>query len=139
MEEDGYSANSVESINALLSVCIADALKLEAEKSEELIAQAKEITGKEYSVVLKKSDPVQLADTLPGDFLVVRIPLKSVTQRILRDIGVSSSYENVCTNLRSQGNVIVCTDFQHMADESRIEIWVYMTKLKIKSRMTHLI
>lgn len=118
MQEYGYNSDSTEGLNGLLSMCIGDAIKLEEGKSEELIAKAKEISGKEYSVVLKKNDPVQAEDTLPGDFLVARIPLKSVSQRILRDIGVSSSYENICTNLRLQGNVIVCTDFQHMADES---------------------
>lgn len=117
-QEDGYNADSVEGINGLISMCIGDAIKSEEDKSEELIAQAKEISEKEYSVILKNSDPVQMEDTLPGDFLVARIPLKSVSQRILRDIGVSSSYENICTDLRSQGNVIICTDFQHMADES---------------------
>lgn len=116
--ENGYSADSVEGINALLSMCIGDALKLEAEKSEGLMAQAKEVKGKEYSVFLKKSDPVQMEDALPVDYLVARSSLKSVSQRILRDIGISDSYENICTDLRSQGNVIVCTDFQHMADES---------------------
>lgn len=130
MQEDGYNADSVEGINGLLFKCIGDAIKSEEEKSEELIAQAKEISGKEYSVVLKKSDPMQLEDTLPGDFLVARIPLKSVSQRILRDIGVSSSYENICTNLRSQGNVIVCTDFQHMADES-IDAFVMAYVLRV--------
>ncbi len=130
MQEDGYNADSVEGINGLLSMCIGDAIKSEETKSEELIAQAKEILGKEYSVVLKKSDPVQMEDTLPDDFLVARLPLKSVSQRILRDIGVSSSYENVSTNLRSQGNVIVCTDFQHMADES-IDAFVIAYVLRV--------
>ena len=130
MQEDGYNADSVEGINGLLSMCIGDAIKSEERKSEELIARVKEMSEKEYSVVLKQNDPVQLEDTLPGDFLVARIPLKSVSQRILRDIGVSSSYENICTNLRSQGNVIVCTDFQHMADES-IDAFVIAYVLRI--------
>ncbi len=118
LQEDGYNADSVEGINGLLSMCIGDAIKVEEVMSEKLIAQAKELFDKEYSVNLKKSDPLQLDDTLPGNFLVGRIPLESVSQRILKDIGFSSSYEDICTDLRTQGNVIVGTDFRHMADES---------------------
>lgn len=116
-EKYSYQVDSVDALNRIITQCIGSAISIEEKAIEQLKNEAKDIVNREYSIDLKMTDSIQTADTLPDSMIVARYPVQRVTQAVLREIGINSTYQNVNMNLHSQGNVIVNSDFKHMADE----------------------
>lgn len=122
-EKDGfygkynYQVNSVDALNGTISQCIGSAIASEDKEIEKLKIEAREISSREYSIDLKMSDPIQTSDKLPESIFVARYPVQKVSQAVLRDICINTTYQNIKADLRRQGNVIVNADFKHMKDE----------------------
>lgn len=116
-EKYDYCVDSLDVLNRILSQCIESAIAIEENAIERLKDEAREIANHEYTTVLKMSDPIQITDMLPDTMLVARYPVQSVAKNILRDIGIRDTYQNVNMDLRSQGNIIINADFEHMADD----------------------
>ena len=111
-----YSVNSVKALNQIMLSSVSKE-KLEAEERVSRIKeQAIQITSAEYTTELKHTDPIANGNMLPGQMLVAREPMQSLYLKLLRDIGISKTYQNIHSDLRKQGNVMVISDFEHMED-----------------------
>ena len=117
-EKNNILVDSIDALNHVIGQCIGSAITIEEKTIEKLKQEAIDLLGREDSVNIRMSDPIQNITELPESFLVARYPIQQVSQEILKDIGVQGTYQNVSLNLRKQGNILVSTDFEHMSDES---------------------
>ena len=111
-----YDLNSVEALNHAIAFSIKSSIEKLQKNAEQLKNEAKEIVDAEYTTELRQTDPITGNDHLPAELLVARKPLQRVSQEILRDVGITSTFENIHIDMRRQGNVMVCTDFEHIED-----------------------
>lgn len=117
-EKYGDEINSVDVLNSMIFKCIENTISSLEKSAEMLKSEARELIGQEYGVELGKKDMIQENKALPEEMLIARYPLKKVAYTILNDIGITDSSQNIKTNLRKQGNVLVCSEFEYRADES---------------------
>ena len=110
-----FNVESMKALNLIILISVRKALSKVQSRIEQLKNEAREAVT-EYSTELKKSDPITTGNTLPTELLVARVPVQNVSMRIMRDIGITSTYQNVLVDLRNQGNVIVFSDFEHIED-----------------------
>ena len=113
----GYSLCSVKDLNNLITDCIERALNSTNESAERMLEDARAICSKEQTVILKLDEPMRTDNELPETILVARKKEKTVKEKILKDIGITGTYKNFCVDLRSQGNVMIKSDFENMSDE----------------------
>lgn len=111
-----YSVDSIRALIQLIPASVQKALSAEQDSANRLKDEARSIVVAEYSTELKKSDPISTVDNLPEELLVARAPVEGVSLAILRDIGVLNTYQNINSNLRKQGNVMILSDFEHIED-----------------------
>lgn len=112
-----YQIDAMDSLNQVIIDNIKDAVSSEQKTIEQLKNEARTLVNRENTIVLKMTDSIHAVNQLPDSMLVARYPVQHVTQAILKDIGINSTYKNIDSELRSQGNVIVNADFKDMADE----------------------
>lgn len=116
IKDHQYDLQSVEALNHAIAYSIKSTIEKLQRTAEQLKNEAKEIADAEYTTELRQTDPITRNDHLPTELLVARKPLQRVSQEILRDIGITSTFENIHIDMRRQGNVMVCTDFEHIED-----------------------
>lgn len=80
--------------------------------------EARDVLAKECGIELRPGTAVQSAEILPTEMLVARYAVSGAPYIVLRDIGVTSNYANIVHNLREQGNIMVKTSFESMADDA---------------------
>lgn len=84
----------------------------------QILSDAKAINDKEYSIELRKENALAPAQKLPADILIARTPISKNVLSVLRDIGVTETYQNIFGHLQGQGNVLVESSFEHRNDEA---------------------
>lgn len=86
---------------------------------ESLKAAAQESLSKECGgIELRREITVHAADKPPTEMLVARYADSKVPYNVLKDIGIASYQANVMNELREQGNILVRTGFENMADDA---------------------
>ena len=120
---DEYCKALNKKIDSPISICkaisygVEEAIKdVEATISQQQ-NEAREILAVDTSVELRFSDAIPSHLVLPESMLLAKKPTAEVTREILRDIGIKSVYEDIFTELRTQGNVYVNVDFKDMTNE----------------------
>ncbi len=111
-----YSVDSAKALNLVISTASRKTLSKVQQTVDQLRNEAREIVANEYTTELRTTDPIAAGDALPTELLVARNPVKSVTLDLLRDIGITNTYQNIPTNLKQQGNVMLISDFEHVED-----------------------
>ncbi len=116
LQKYNFSVDSIKALNQVIPTAVRKALSKAQGTVEEIKDEAREIAAAEYTTELRKTDPIATSNSLPTELLVARIPVQSVSMPIMRDIGITSTYQNVLTDLKNQGNVMVFSDFEHIED-----------------------
>ena len=116
LQKYNFNVDSVKALNQIILTSIRKSQSKAQGDVERIKDQAKELAAAEYTTELRQTDPIAIGDTLPTELLVARVPVQSVSVPIMRDIGITSTYQNILTDLRNQGNVMVLSDFEHIED-----------------------
>lgn len=116
LQKYNFNVDSVKALNQIILTSIRKSQSKAQGDVERIKDQAKELAAAEYTTELRQTDPIAIGDTLPTELLVARAPVQSVSMPIMRDIGITSTYQNILTDLRNQGNVMVLSDFEHIED-----------------------
>ena len=111
-----YSINSQKALIQIIYTAIRKTYAKTQDEVDRIKKQARELAAAEYTTELRQADPIASGDTLPTELLVARVPMQGVSMPIMRDIGITSTYQNILTDLRNQGNVMVLSDFEHIED-----------------------
>ncbi len=109
-----YLMNSDSAIQAAMPSSMGTAIGVIKKSAETLKDEAREILNRKLSVELKKTDMANNTDELPGKMLVARYPMSKVSMKILNDIGVTASYQDLCLDLKTQGNCVLQTAYEDM-------------------------
>ena len=112
----GLTADSAAALNDIIVRAVESSIKETNHMMDQMKTQAAEIEAAEFSTELRNSDPIEKSKNLPNELLVARVPIREVSQTILRDIGIKSTYQNIFEDLRKQGNIMVVSDFEHIED-----------------------
>ena len=123
LQKHNVSVDSPKALNWANFTAVSEALAKVQETAEQLKNEAREINAKVYTTELKKTDPITTSPALPTEFLVARIPGQKVSLQILHDIGITNKYQNVFSDLKDQGNVMVLSSFEDIEDR-RIDEFV---------------
>lgn len=116
LQKYDFSVDSVKALAQVIITSIRDASTKAQNAVDQLKNEAREIAAAEYTTELKKTDPITTSGTLPTELLVARIPVQNASLQIMRDIGIATTYQNVFSDLKNQGNVMVFSDFEHIED-----------------------
>lgn len=116
LQKYNVSVDSPKAIIQIVLACVRKTLTTAQGAVEQIKNEAREIVAAEYSTELRRTDPITTNGTLPTELLVARIPIQRISMPVLRDIGITSTYQNVLADLRNQGNVMVFSDFEHIED-----------------------
>ena len=116
LQKYSFNVESVKALNLIILMSVRKALLNAQSRVEQLKAEARETAVTEYTTELRKTDPIMTGNTLPTELLVARVPVQSVSMQIMRDIGITSTYQNVYSDLKNQGNIIVFSDFENTED-----------------------
>lgn len=112
-----YNVNSPESINTVAISCVNNMKKSLTQSVEQLKAEARSIISKDCNTELSINNPINDNEDLPTEIMVAKIAKSKVSEEILKDIGVSSTYQSIGSDIRRQGNIIVSSDFEHIEDD----------------------
>jgi len=117
MQAYSYSVDGPESINSIALSCVDNMKKTVSESIEQLKAEAHAIIAKDCNTDLSISALLNENENLPTDIMVAKLAKSKVSEEVLKDIGVTSTYQSIGTDIRKQGNIIVSSDFEHIEDE----------------------
>lgn len=109
--------DSEDTLNKYLSVCIERAISQTENSLEKVKIEARNLVQQQNSVTLSLTNPIQSTDNLPEAMLIARYPVGISNAPLLQDIGEQSVYQNIYTNLRKKGNVIIRTSNENKNDE----------------------
>ncbi len=113
----------VETMCAVLARSVeASCAKLEKEMTS-LLDKARQVMASEQTIELKAGVKLVTANILPDEMIVARRAVQGTPYTILKDLGVSSQYENITNDLRKQGNILIRTSFEQMSDDA-IDVFV---------------
>ena len=116
LKKYNFNVNSIKALNKIIPTAVRNALSKTQSTIEQIKNEAKKIASAKYTTELRKTDPITTNNLLPVELLVARIPVQSVSMPLMRDIGIASTYKNIFTDLRNQGNVMILSDFEHIED-----------------------
>lgn len=102
-----YLMNSEDAICSAMAACIGNVVSTIQEEADSVKKEARDIVGKELSVELRRTDEVCSIEILPETILIGRKPVKKTTLQLLKDLGISDSFENIQMDLRKQGNAMI--------------------------------
>jgi len=108
----------LDTMNSILLNSIRVAVSNLEQSLMTLQEEARDVLAKECGIELRPEMAVHSADKLPTEMLVARYAVSGAPYIVLRDIGVTSNYANIVHNLKEQGNVLVKTSFENMADDA---------------------
>ena len=117
-EKYSYSINSAEALIRIIPQCIDNAISKEEKEIHQLIDEARRLLEKDYSTELKMTDPMQLTNVLPHSMMVARYSINDFSKNFLNDIGKEFAYSYIESDLFNNGNIIVCTDYEHISDDA---------------------
>lgn len=80
--------------------------------------EAKRLLAHENNLEISAERTNYGADRLPEYVVVARHYVSGQQSALLGDIGMSDSYQDLSIDLRNSGNVIITTDYTHMADNA---------------------
>ena len=112
-----FLMNTDAALSAAMSACISNVVSAIQEDVERIKRDAKDIVSKEFSVELRRTDSVAHADMLPEKMLIARNLIQKTTMPLMRELGITDSYQNVEIDLKKQGNIIIQTSFDQMESE----------------------
>ena len=118
--QEKYKAQipDIDTLNSVILNAIETAVSFVGREIDKLKEAAKELLAKEVTTELSSERTVMPQSDLPKEFLVARMPVKNNPYMLLRDIGITASYENIFTDIRRSGNVLVQTAFENMSNDS---------------------
>ena len=117
-EKYGSGIDSVDTLNNFLIKSFDVEIEGVRNKITQLMSDAKAIKSKEYSIELRKENVLAPAQTLPEEILVARKTVSKNVLPILRDIGITETYQNIFCDMRKYGNVLVESAFENCNDEA---------------------
>ena len=109
--------NSVQDINSAILRCSDAAYNSVSEQIESILAEAKEMLSNELSLHLHVNDELTDHDKLPIQIKAARYPVSRNLMPLLIDLGYKDTYKDIMVDLLNQGNILVDTDYEQMADE----------------------
>lgn len=113
-----FLMNTDIALSSAMSACIGNVVSAIREDVEQIKKEAKAIVSKEFSVELRRTDNVLQADALPETILVARDSVQRTTMPLMRELGITDSYQNIEINLKNQGNILIQTSFEQMESEA---------------------
>lgn len=116
LQKYSLSIDSVKELNQTILTSTRESLSKVQDDVNRIKDKAREMAGAEYTVELRQTDPITIGNVLPTELLVARLPVKGESMQIMRDMGMPGIYQNIHTDLRNQGNVMVLSDFENMED-----------------------
>lgn len=117
-QRSAYLMNSEDAIKTAMSACITNVVSSIQQQVETIKIEAKEILGREFTVELKNDQDINSSHTLPESLLIARYPVESISSQLLKDIGVTASYQNIYLDIKKQGNILLQTSYEQMEAES---------------------
>lgn len=78
--------------------------------------EARSYVDREFSVELRSENMLKDVMELPSEMQIARYEISATPFPILRDIGIAKSYKHIVSDLRRNGNVLVTTRFEDMAE-----------------------
>lgn len=109
---------NLDMLNSILLNSIRTAILSLEQTLRMLQDEARDVLANECGIELRPGTAVHSAKMLPTEMLVARYAVSGAPYIVLRDIGVTSNYANIFHNLREQGNILIKTSFESMADDA---------------------
>ena len=116
IKEHNISIDSADDINKVILLGIKNAISENLKYINNLKELAVQEIKNEYTISLSADDDIQDRSELPLEFIIAKYPIKNVNEQILKDIGVSNTYEKICMDLKNQGNIIINSNFESIDD-----------------------
>lgn len=116
---------TIISLEDLLSIgieCLDNSLKALRKEKKEKRDQARQILGLDTSIELSGNEVVFGAN-LPENMVIGRYSVDDEVSKLMKDIKVNNIFQNISINLRSNGNLIIKTDFSSI-DDSFIDDYI---------------
>lgn len=113
-----YLMNTETAIESAMVAGIGNLIRAVQEESDLVRKEAKSIVSKEFSVELHRSEEISFALKLPETMLIAKYPIKKATMPLMRDLGITESFQNIEIDLKKQGNVMIQTSYDQMESEA---------------------
>lgn len=119
----GLTINDAESIASLVASCMDEYILSLQKQIKDVKSEALPFFSSGSTVVLRSSDDYNEVQKLPNKMLIARQPIDMEDMPLAKAVGGASLYNDIVTDIREQGNVIVTCDYANMRDE-RIDDFV---------------
>lgn len=113
----GKNTDTPKALNRIISDSFSDAVKISELKEKDLKNEAREIISKQLTTEVKITDPINKSEELPLDMIVASHYEVENPLEILESLGVKQSSQNIIANLKTQGNVMLHTNFSQLSDD----------------------
>ena len=110
-----YNTDSFNALNLMMLASVKKSKELVNKRMKELENKAIKLLNDRTNIELKISDPISKNNTLPMKMLVAEMPIQSSMQ-ILKNVNVSDRNQYVYIDLKNQGNIMICSDYEHLSD-----------------------